>query len=103
MRFSVAENTDHLKSSNALTIFTIRYAFYITVAALFLECVLMPINILNLILLTLMSVMLVKFFQNTTGSLVKLYQSLDTTITLIKWTSTVFIFIKYMFQFDDII
>ena len=58
-RFSITENTEHLKSSDALTLFIIRYSFYMTVAALFLECVLMPINVLNLILLTLMSVMLI--------------------------------------------
>ena len=63
----------------------------------------MPINFLNLVLLTLMSVMLIKYFQNINSSLISLYQRLETTITLIKWVSTIFIFIKYMFQFDDFI
>jgi hypothetical protein len=58
------------EKSDAITLFIIRYSFYMTVAALFLECILMPINLLNLVLLTLMGIMLVKFFQNTKGSLI---------------------------------
>ncbi len=94
-RNTVSELSDD--KSDAITLFIIRYSFYMTVAALFLECILMPINLLNLVLLILMSVMLIKYFQNTSSSLIALYKSMETTITLIKWVSTVFIFIKYMF------
>jgi hypothetical protein len=59
-RISVNELTD--EKSDAVTLFIIRYSFYMTVAALFMECILMPINFLNLVLLTLMSVMLIKYF-----------------------------------------
>lgn len=30
-----------------------------------------------------------------------MYQSLDKTMFVLKWVSTVFIFLKYMFQFED--
>ena len=79
----------------------IRYSIFLTVAALFIECVLLPINALNLALIVLMTVIIIKYLQS--DSLMGLYQRLDVTMIILKWVSTSFIFLKYMFQFESYI
>ena len=64
-----------------------------------MECVLLPINALNLILVILMTVISIKYLLSS--SLIDLYQRLGVTIVILKWVSTFFIFLKYMFQFEE--
>lgn len=60
---------------------------------------LLPINALNIALIVLMTVIIVKYLQS--DSLMGLYQSLDVILIVLKWVSTSFIFLKYMFQFES--
>lgn len=85
--------------TDPLTHFIIRYSLYITIGALFVECILMPINVLNLVLITLLAIIIIQDLKCQT--LNELYTKLDKTLLILKWTSTLFIFMKYVFQFTS--
>lgn len=81
-----------------LTTFIYKYSIYLIVAALFVDIALMPINALNLILLYLMSRIVLKYFAFDGQE--ELYREVRSTMLVLKWASALFIFMKYMFQFE---
>lgn len=69
------------------------------ILALFIECSLLPVSILNFILLTLMTILVMKYFLSDTQ--LGLYQNLNVTLYILRFVSLVFLFLKYMFQFES--
>lgn len=78
---------------------TIKYAIYLLILALYLECSMVPVSALNFILLVLMQIVVIKYLYNP--SQIIMYQNMRTILLVIKYTSLVFIFLKYMFQFEQ--
>jgi uncharacterized membrane protein YqjE len=68
---------------------------YLIVAALFIEIALMPINALNLVLLILMSAIVLQYFALNDRH--QLNKALRPTLVVHKWTSALFIFMKFIF------
>ena len=67
--------------------------------ALFVECSLLPVSVLNFILLVLMCIITIKYLKSDDS--INLYKSINGNLVGLKWISLVFIFLKYMFQFED--
>ena len=63
--------------------------------ALFIECALLPVSILNFILLVLMVTVVIKYLKHQTQ--LAMYEHMEKVMRLVKWVSTIFIFLKYMF------
>ena len=90
------EETDDAKTpQDPLTRLIIRYSLVLTIFALFIECVLLPINALNLGLVVFMTVLSIEYLRSE--SLLQLYERLGQVMNVLKWTSVVLIFLKYMF------
>ena len=85
--------------SDPLTKFIIKNSIYFLVIALFTECALLPVSILNFVLLSLMTTVVIKYFLNPTQII--MYQNMSGTLKALKFFSLAFLFLKYMFQFES--
>lgn len=76
----------------------IRLSVFLLIIAIFIECSLVPVNAFNIVLLILMTIIIAKFFYNNTY--IKLFSNVRKTLYFTKYFSLVFIFLKYIFQFE---
>jgi hypothetical protein len=65
--------------------------------ALFLECSLIPVNVLNFLLLLIMVTILVKYLYN--NRIYDMYDNSRFILAFTKYFSLTFFILKYLFQF----
>ena len=82
-----------------LSKFIIKHASYFLILFLFVEVVLLPLSIMNIILLILMTIIVVKMLYCETR--LETYQSLALTLQILNIFAIIYIFTKYMFLFTQ--
>ena len=78
--------------SDKLTKFIIKYSLYFLILALYIECSMLPVSVLNFVLLCLMAIIVIKYMRSKKQ--IELYQNLGWSLLTLKWVSLVFIFMK---------
>ncbi len=81
--------------TDGLTKIIIKSSIYLLVTALFIECSLLPVSVLNFVLFLIMAIIIFKYFKYE--SAIELYSNLGGTLSTLKWISILFIFLKYIF------
>ena len=82
-----------------LSKFFIKNAAYFLIFFLFVEVVLLPLSIMNIILLVLMTIIVIKTLYSTTR--IETYRSLALTLSILNIFAIVYIFSKYMFLYSE--
>lgn len=82
-----------------LSKFFIKNAAYFLIFFIFIEVVLLPLSIMNILLLVLMTIIVVKMLYNETR--LQTYRSLAITLQVLNIFVIIYIFTKYLFLFTE--
>lgn len=82
-----------------LSKFFIKNAAYFLIVFIFIEVVLLPLSIMNILLLILMTIIVVKMLYNETR--LQTYRSLSITLQVLNIFVIIYIFTKYLFLFTE--
>ena len=82
-----------------LSKFFIMNAAFFLVFFIFIEVMLLPLSIMNIILLLLMTIIVIKMLYNDSN--LSTYRSLKLTLILLNIFAIVYIFTKYLFLFTE--
>lgn len=82
-----------------LSKFFIMNAAFFLVFFIFIEVMLLPLSIMNIILLVLMTIIVIKMLYNDSN--LNTYRSLKLTLIILNIFAIVYIFTKYLFLFTE--
>jgi hypothetical protein len=82
-----------------LSKFFIKNAAYFLIVFIFIEVVLLPLSIMNILLLILMTIIVAKMLYNETR--LQTYRSLSITLQVLNIFVIIYIFTKYLFLFTE--
>lgn len=80
-----------------LSKFIIKNAAYFLIFFLFIEVVLLPLSIMNIVLLVLMTIIVIKMLYSETR--IETYRSLANVLQVLNIFAIIYIFTKYMFLY----
>ena len=80
-----------------LSKFIIKNAAYFLIVFLFIEVVLLPLSIMNIVLLVLMTIIVIKMLYCETR--IETYRSLANVLQVLNIFAIIYIFTKYMFLY----
>jgi len=92
------EQKRQLGLADSITKFLGKGAIYLLCLALFIECSLLPVSLLNFVLLLFLAWVVFKFFRH--DNQLDMYKSMPFALGFLKIVAFLILFLKYMFQFE---